>query len=99
MPTHDYSCLSFLLYEIGVGEHGFHRLRVDAGRKELLYGLARFVFSIDHFVAATTAKRSTELDGCPFDISELHAMQASVEGKPASRPPLVKMTSVYSVAP
>ena len=99
MPIRNLLCLSFLLCGTGVGEHGFHRSRVDAGRKELLCDLARSVFSIDHFVRATVVRRSTELDGCPSSTSEPHALQVFAEGKAAGQPSFSKMTSAYCVGP
>ena len=99
MPIRNLLCLSFLLYGIREGEHGFHRLMVGAGRKELLCDLARSVFSIDHFVRATVVRRSTELDGCPSSTSEPHALQVFAEGKAAGQPSFSKMTSAYCVGP
>ena len=100
MPIRNLLCLSFLLCGTGVGEHGFHRSTVDAGRRELLGGLARFTFGIDdHFVRATVVKISTELDGCPSSTSEPLVLQVFAEGKPASQPSFLKMTSVCCVGP
>ena len=99
MPIHNLLCLSFLLYGIKEGEHGFHRLMVGAGRKELLGDLARSVFGIDHFVRATVVRRSTELDGCPSSTSEPLVLQVFAKGKPVSQPSFLKMTSVCCVGP
>ena len=99
MPIRNLLCLSFLLCGTGVGEHGFHRSTVDAGRRELLGGLARSTFGIDHFVRATVVKISTELDGCPSSTSEPLVLQVFAEGKPVSQPSFLKMTSVCCVGP